>query len=205
VGHPRAEHNSVARACRAARCEAGSVGVDARGDQAQSRGSGGARQEGEQGHASQHGGDEEEEVAAAADEVDEGGAGAQADQAPADAEQGGAEDEAEVELARWGREVGGEARGAEGVDADGRAEHDHEAGVPARAGEVEEGEHALRIEHAAEAEAEGEDEAADEGAEPHGAPPIRWRVTNTVRKAVAMKVRTATSERGERRPRPQTP
>ena len=76
------------------------------------------------------------------------------------------------------------------------------------AGEIEEAQHLGRIGHAREAEAEAEQEADEKAASTRvmaRLPQSTWRTTNTVAKPAAMNVRVATSERGDRRARPQTP
>ena len=104
-----------------------------------------------------------------------------------------------------------DARNAESRQRDGdRARHhEGERRVPI-AGEIEEAQNFLRIVHAREDEPEAEQEAGGERDQVarHDicAPQLTTcRAKNTTAKPAAMKMSVATSERGDRRARPQTP
>src|SRR5712691_10425631 len=88
-----------------------------------------------------------------------------------------------------------------------RAAHDErEARIPP-AEEIEEVGHLLRIHHLRDGEPDTEEQAGEEGARVlrHCHARSRWRMMNMVSAPLAMKVRVATIERGDRRDTPQIP
>ena len=88
---------------------------------------------------------------------------------------------------------------------DGANHYEGEAGIPVTK-DVEEANDLGRIGHARNDKSGAEDETREERHElrPHGSPP-RLRTTATVTVPVAMKVAVATSDRLDKRLRPQTP
>src|SRR5918994_1369138 len=80
-----------------------------------------------------------------------------------------------------------------------------QARIP-RPGDIEKGQHLGRVDHLRDGKPEAEQNAGDKRhQEPEHDQPIRWRTTNTVTIALAMKVIVATIERGAKRAMPHTP
>src|SRR5207247_7612787 len=86
---------------------------------------------------------------------------------------------------------------------DGSRHHEEQARVPIT-GDVQEVEHLARIRHAREPQADAEQKSRAERRD-HEGTPSTWRMITAVAMPVARKIATATSERIEKRPRPQTP